>query len=111
MSAHAAFDKAAHYFGMKLIQVPLEKKSMKVDVKVTNRTRDTLACSALCILRICISFCFYIQAMKRAITKNTAMLVCSAPQFPHGIVDPIVEVGKVNSHSWRFFFNSHRVFF
>lgn len=33
--------------------------------------------------------------MKRAISKNTAMLVCSAPQFPHGIIDPIVEVGKV----------------
>ncbi|KAG9275418.1 sphingosine-1-phosphate lyase 1 [Astyanax mexicanus] len=67
ISVHAAFDKAAHYFGMKLIHIPLEKKTMKVDVK----------------------------AMKRAISKNTAMLVCSAPQFPHGIVDPIVEVGKL----------------
>lgn len=67
VSVHAAFDKAAHYFGMKLIQIPLEKKTMKVDVK----------------------------AMKRAISKNTAMLVCSAPQFPHGIMDPIVEVGKL----------------
>ncbi|KAF7710380.1 hypothetical protein HF521_009252 [Silurus meridionalis] len=67
VSAHAAFDKAAHYFGMKLIHIPLDKKTMKVDVK----------------------------AMKRAISKNTAMLVCSAPQFPHGIIDPIVEVGKL----------------
>ncbi|XP_053477481.1 sphingosine-1-phosphate lyase 1 isoform X2 [Ictalurus furcatus] len=67
ISAHAAFDKAAHYFGMKLIHIPLDKKTMKVDVK----------------------------AMKRAISKNTAMLVCSAPQFPHGIIDPIVEVGKL----------------
>ncbi|XP_060728613.1 sphingosine-1-phosphate lyase 1 [Tachysurus vachellii] len=67
VSVHAAFDKAAHYFGMKLIHVPLDKKTMKVDVK----------------------------AMKRAISKNTAMLVCSAPQFPHGIIDPIVEVGKL----------------
>lgn len=67
ISVHAAFDKAAHYFGMKLIHIPLEKKTMKVDVK----------------------------AMKRAISKNTAMLVCSAPQFPHGIVDPVVEVGKL----------------
>ncbi|KAI4898036.1 hypothetical protein NFI96_019258, partial [Prochilodus magdalenae] len=67
VSAHAAFDKAAHYFGMKLINIPLDKKTMKVDVK----------------------------AMKRAISKNTAMLVCSAPQFPHGIIDPIVEVGKL----------------
>ncbi|XP_017551998.1 sphingosine-1-phosphate lyase 1 [Pygocentrus nattereri] len=67
VSVHAAFDKAANYFGMKLIHVPLDKKTMKADVK----------------------------AMKRAISKNTAMLVCSAPQFPHGIIDPIVEVGKL----------------
>lgn len=33
--------------------------------------------------------------MRRAITKNTAMLVCSAPQFPHGIMDPVEEVAKV----------------
>ncbi|XP_048126528.1 sphingosine-1-phosphate lyase 1 isoform X1 [Alosa alosa] len=67
VSVHAAFDKAAHYFGMKLVHVPLDKKTMKVDVK----------------------------AMKRAISKNTAMLVCSAPQFPHGVLDPIEEVGKL----------------
>lgn len=67
VSVHAAFDKAAHYFGMKLIHVPLDKKTMKVDVK----------------------------AMRRAISRNTAMLVCSAPQFPHGIMDPVVEVAKL----------------
>ncbi|KAI2657828.1 Sphingosine-1-phosphate lyase 1 [Labeo rohita] len=67
VSVHAAFDKAAHYFGMKLIHIPLDKKTMKVDVK----------------------------AMRRAISRNTAMLVCSAPHFPHGIMDPIVEVAKL----------------
>nr|XP_020452765.1 sphingosine-1-phosphate lyase 1-like [Monopterus albus] len=67
VSVHAAFDKAAHYFGMKLVHIPLDKKTMKVDVK----------------------------AMKRAISKNTAMLVCSAPQFPYGIIDPIEEVAKL----------------
>lgn len=67
VSVHAAFDKAAHYFGMKLVHIPLDKKTMKVDVK----------------------------AMKRAISKNTAMLVCSAPQFPHGIMDPIEEVAEL----------------
>ncbi|KAK9964464.1 hypothetical protein ABG768_005635 [Culter alburnus] len=67
VSVHAAFDKAAHYFGMKLIHIPLDKKTMKVDVK----------------------------AMRRAISRNTAMLVCSAPQFPHGIIDPVVEVAKL----------------
>ncbi|XP_040292091.1 sphingosine-1-phosphate lyase 1-like [Bufo bufo] len=67
VSAHAAFDKAAHYFGMKIVHIPLDKKTMRVDVK----------------------------AMRRAISKNTAMLVCSAPQFPHGIIDPIEEVAKL----------------
>ncbi|XP_006799067.1 sphingosine-1-phosphate lyase 1 isoform X1 [Neolamprologus brichardi] len=67
VSVHAAFDKAAHYFGMKLVHIPLDNKTMKVDVK----------------------------AMRRAISKNTAMLVCSAPQFPHGIIDPIEEVAKL----------------
>ncbi|CAL8257022.1 unnamed protein product [Lota lota] len=66
-SVHAAFDKAAHYFGMKLVHVPLDKDTMKVDLK----------------------------AMKRAINRNTAMLVCSTPQFPHGIVDPVEEVAKL----------------
>ncbi|XP_032409401.1 sphingosine-1-phosphate lyase 1 isoform X2 [Xiphophorus hellerii] len=67
VSVHAAFDKAAHYFGMKLVHIPLDQKTMKVDVK----------------------------AMRRAISKNTAMLVCSAPQFPHGILDPVEEVAKL----------------
>ncbi|GCC33053.1 hypothetical protein chiPu_0011520 [Chiloscyllium punctatum] len=51
-SAHAAFDKAAQYFGMKI-------------------------------------------AMKKAISRNTVMLVCSVPQFPHGIMDPVEEVAKL----------------
>nr|XP_014341249.1 PREDICTED: sphingosine-1-phosphate lyase 1 isoform X2 [Latimeria chalumnae] len=66
ISVHAAFDKAAHYFGMKIVHLPLNKKTMQVDV----------------------------EAMRRAISRNTAMLVCSAPQFPHGIIDPIEEVAK-----------------
>ncbi|KAM4599324.1 sphingosine-1-phosphate lyase 1 [Fundulus diaphanus] len=67
VSVHAAFDKAAHYFGMKLVHIPLDQTTMKVNVK----------------------------AMRRAISKNTAMLVCSAPQFPHGIMDPVEEVAKL----------------
>lgn len=39
--------------------------------------------------------------MRRAISKNTAMLVCSAPQFPHGIMDPIDEVAEVGC-PWDF---------
>ncbi|KAM6186150.1 sphingosine-1-phosphate lyase 1 [Rhynchocyon petersi] len=65
-SAHAAFDKAACYFGMKIIRVPLNKM-MEVDLR----------------------------AMRRAISRNTAMLVCSTPQFPHGVIDPVPEVAKL----------------
>ncbi|KAM4851827.1 LOW QUALITY PROTEIN: sphingosine-1-phosphate lyase 1-like [Thomomys bottae] len=65
-SAHAAFDKAASYFGMKIVRVPLNKL-MEVDVR----------------------------AMRRAISRNTAMLVCSTPQFPHGVIDPVCEVAKL----------------
>ncbi|XP_056292161.1 sphingosine-1-phosphate lyase 1 [Pseudoliparis swirei] len=36
-----------------------------------------------------------IDAMRRAINKNTAMLVCSTPQFPHGIIDPVEEVAEL----------------
>uniref|UniRef100_A0A8I5R2E7 Sphingosine-1-phosphate lyase 1 n=1 Tax=Papio anubis TaxID=9555 RepID=A0A8I5R2E7_PAPAN len=64
-SAHAAFNKAASYFGMKIVRVPLTKM-MEVDVR----------------------------AMRRAISRNTAMLVCSTPQFPHGVIDPVPEVAK-----------------
>jgi len=39
------------------------------------------------------------QAMRRAISRNTAMLVCSAPQFPHGIIDPVEEVAKVRPYA------------
>ncbi|XP_068927209.1 sphingosine-1-phosphate lyase 1 isoform X1 [Petaurus breviceps papuanus] len=66
VSVHAAFEKAAHYFGMKLIRVPLNK-NMEVNVK----------------------------AMRRAISGNTAMLVCSVPQYPHGVIDPVPEVAKL----------------
>uniref|UniRef100_A0A2K5N6N9 Sphingosine-1-phosphate lyase 1 n=1 Tax=Cercocebus atys TaxID=9531 RepID=A0A2K5N6N9_CERAT len=34
-------------------------------------------------------------AMRRAISRNTAMLVCSTPQFPHGVIDPVPEVAKL----------------
>ncbi|XP_037660223.1 sphingosine-1-phosphate lyase 1 [Choloepus didactylus] len=65
-TVHAAFDKAANYFGMRIVRVPVNKM-MEVDVR----------------------------AMRRAISKNTAMLVCSTPQFPHGVIDPVPEVAKL----------------
>lgn len=85
---------------MKLVHIPLDKNTMKVDVKVggagagASRVADIASSSRNCSL---------FQAMKRAIGKNTAMLVCSAPQFPHGIIDPVEEVSKVGSELLFFF--------
>jgi len=66
ISVHAAFDKAAKYFGIKLIHVPLDS-SYRADVK----------------------------AIERAITKNTIMIAGSAPNYPYGTIDPIPEMAAL----------------
>ncbi|KAI8521052.1 Sphingosine-1-phosphate lyase 1 [Branchiostoma belcheri] len=66
-SVHAAFDKAAHYFGMKIIHVSMDPKTWMVSLK----------------------------SMRRAISSRTCMLVGSAPQFPHGIIDPIADIAAL----------------
>lgn len=65
-SAHPAFDKAAHYFDVRAIRTPLDAR-YQADV----------------------------DAMRAAITPNTILLVGSAPQYPHGIVDPIPEIAAL----------------
>jgi sphinganine-1-phosphate aldolase len=67
-SAHPAFDKAAHYFGVKAVRVPV-RKDLRADVD---------ACAG-------------------AITPQTILMVGSAPSFPHGVVDPIAELAQVAS--------------
>lgn len=62
ISAHAAFDKAAKYFKIKIHFIPVDVESRKVNLKL----------------------------VKRAINPNTIMLVGSAPNFPDGIIDGIV---------------------
>ena len=66
VTAHAAFLKAGHYFGVEPVLVPLAK-DLRVDV----------------------------GAMRTAIGPNTILLVGSAPNYPHGIIDPIEEIGTV----------------
>ena len=63
---HPAFDKAAHYFGVKLVKVDVDREQ-RCDV----------------------------SAMARAIGWRTIGLVASAPQYPHGVVDPIAEIGEL----------------
>ncbi|ESR51224.1 hypothetical protein CICLE_v10031168mg [Citrus x clementina] len=66
VSAHSAYDKAAQYFNIKLWRVPVDKE-FRADVK----------------------------AIKKYINRNTVLIVGSAPGFPHGIIDPIQELGEL----------------
>lgn len=67
-SGHSAYDKAAQYFNIKLWRVPVNK-SFQADVRAT----------------------------RRHINKNTILIVGSAPGYPHGIIDPIEELGHLAS--------------
>src|SRR5258706_2433061 len=62
-SAHAAFHKAAHYFGVKLHKVPV-RSDFRADV----------------------------SAMAEHVNDHTALVVASAPQYPQGVIDPIPEL-------------------
>lgn len=65
-SAHVAFEKACKYFGVKYVPVKLND-DFKVNMK----------------------------AMKKAIGRNTIMLMGSAPQYPQGVIDPINEIAAL----------------
>jgi sphinganine-1-phosphate aldolase len=62
-SAHPAFDKAAHFLGLRTVRVPLR----------ADFTADP-------------------AAMAAAIDDDTVMVVGSAPAYPHGVMDPITEI-------------------
>jgi glutamate/tyrosine decarboxylase-like PLP-dependent enzyme len=66
-TAHAAFQKAAHYLDVKPVIVPVDPKTFKADV----------------------------EEIRRAITPNTILLVGSAVSYAHGVVDPIRELGEL----------------
>ncbi|MDR3344605.1 MAG: aminotransferase class V-fold PLP-dependent enzyme, partial [Oscillospiraceae bacterium] len=73
VSVHAAFEKAAHYFGIKLVHAPLAD-DYRVDA----------------------------AEVEKLITPNTIFLVGSAPQYPHGVVDPIAALSETAiKHSLR----------
>jgi glutamate/tyrosine decarboxylase-like PLP-dependent enzyme len=65
-SAHAAFHKAAHLFGIKVHKTPVR----------ADWTAD-------------------VDAMADAVNANTVLVVGSAPQYPQGVVDPIPDIAGV----------------
>lgn len=65
-SAHAAFEKGAHYFGVRSVRVPVGD--------------DFRADPA---------------AMAEAVTDRTVLVVGSAPTYPQGVIDPIEELAAI----------------
>ncbi len=62
-TVHAAFHKAAHYFGVRTVVVPVGP-DLRADP----------------------------DAMAAAIDDSTVLVVASAPSYAHGVVDPVAEV-------------------
>jgi sphinganine-1-phosphate aldolase len=73
---HAAVDKAAHYFGITLIKLPPDPNTGKL------RASD----------------------VRRYICSRTVAIFASAPNYPHGVIDPVEDLSslalrsKVNLH-------------
>ena len=65
-TAHAAFHKAAHYFGLIVHKVKV-RDDFRADV----------------------------DAMAAAVNDNTALVVGSAPQYPQGVIDPIPDLAEL----------------
>jgi glutamate/tyrosine decarboxylase-like PLP-dependent enzyme len=65
-SAHAAFEKACHYFGVE------SRRSA-----------------------VCADWRADIEAMERLIDNNTILLVASAPQYPQGVIDDVTSIGAL----------------
>ena len=66
-SAHLAFDKACHLMDIEVRRIPLK----------TDGTYEA-----------------DVEAMESACDADTIMMVGSAPNFPHGIIDPIAALGE-----------------
>lgn len=66
VSAHPAWNKAAHYLGIKIVMTPI-RDDFRADV----------------------------TAMEAAITKNTIILGATAVTYPHGMVDPVEKIGAL----------------
>ena len=65
-TAHAAFDKASQYFNITMRRIPVDA-DFRADIAKT----------------------------KAAVTDNTIVIVGSAPQFPHGVIDPIAQLSEL----------------
>ena len=69
VTAHAAFDKACAYFGVKLVHLPVDGTTFRVSP----------------------------AAVAAAISANTIAVVVSAPCYAQGVVDPVEAVAALAS--------------
>jgi glutamate/tyrosine decarboxylase-like PLP-dependent enzyme len=67
VTAHAAFRKAAHLFDLEVVDVPV----------------DPTTCRALP------------AAVAAALDERAALVVVSAPSYPHGVLDPVGEIAAL----------------
>jgi glutamate/tyrosine decarboxylase-like PLP-dependent enzyme len=67
-SAHAAFEKAAHYFDVESRRLPV-RSDFSADP----------------------------DAMADAVDADTVMVVASAPSYPQGVIDPVPEIARMAS--------------
>nr|WP_204331547.1 aminotransferase class V-fold PLP-dependent enzyme [Geodermatophilus sabuli] len=64
VTAHAAFRKAAHLFDLEVVDVPVDPVSCRADP----------------------------AAVRTALDDRCALVVISAPSYPHGVLDPVGEI-------------------
>lgn len=67
ITAHSAFDKACDYFRIKLVKIPVDPVTYKVDLK----------------------------KFENAVNSRTCLLVGSAPTYPHGIYDNLEQISNM----------------
>lgn len=70
-TAHAAFYKAAHLFGLDVSTVPVDPLTLRADP----------------------------AAMAAAIGPMTALVVASAPSYAYGVIDPVREIAAAAQHA------------
>lgn len=66
-TVHAAFSKAAHYFELEEVRVPVDPVTFRADP----------------------------DAIADAMTDRTVLVAASAPSYAHGVVDPIPALGEL----------------
>ncbi len=65
-TAHPAFEKAAHYFDVRPVRIPVRA-----------------------------DFRAHVAAAKAAVSPNTILMAGSAPSYPQGVIDPIAELAQI----------------